>query len=332
MVEASFSLQLKTRDQALLLASVLLERDGAGELLRYLPRERAEEIRPELEEIQRLPAKSRIVKSLERLKLLMDSAYTETIEEIHPSWISQHLQEQPAPLAALLLAALPPRFQAKVAGELPPPLAARLGLDPAGKPLPPPPRQELLKALLARRFELLNRLSGAGRDRFEFLFSLNSAELSVLIEELGTSELAMALQGMPEKDFQAVCQKLAPKLQDKIRVKIAQYAHTTPERVQQSRESFLHLKDELYQRGRLIEFTGLHMLARALIGVESDRVHYVAFKLPVLDGQLLLKLLARFAPEAAPEADLLAAIRAEVAEKIAYLAEIDRIRSLWKYY
>jgi len=330
-VAETSSLQLKTRDQALLLASVLLERDAAAELLRYLPPDRAEEIRSELEEIQRLSAKSRIVKSLERLKVLMDTAYTEKIEEIHPTWISQYLQEQPGPLAALLLAALPSRFQAKVAAELPPPLSARLNFDPA-KPLPPPPSAELLKALLARRFQLLNRLSGAGRDRFEFLFSLNSAELLVLVEELGTSELAMALQGMPEKDFQAVCHKLPAKLQDKIRVKIAQYEHTTPERVQQARESFLHLNDELYQKGRLIEFTGLHLLARALVGAESDRLHYVAFKLPVKDGQILLKLLARFTPAAPPETGLRAALRNEVAEKIAYLAEIDRIRSLWKYY
>jgi hypothetical protein len=100
--------------------------------------------------------------------------------------------------------------------------------------------------------------------------------------------------------------------------------------VKQARQSFLHLQDELYEKGRLIEFTGLHILAHALSGAPADRLRFVAHKLPPREGGILLKMVHRL--DVAAEASQAAILRGEIVEKIIYLAEIDRIRSLWKYF
>jgi hypothetical protein len=320
---------LKTRDQALVFTGLLLDRDETTGLLAFLPPDRAAELRTELQRLLEMPAKKRITLALERLKILMDPAFHETIEEIHPAWLGRFLGEEPVCLAGLVLKSLPQRYVPLVLKEMKPDAANRLLEEIKG--LAPSPRlAELLQTLLARRFRLPNRMAGIGADHFEIIFFLNCDELAVLLEEIGTCELAMACQRLSEADATAICSKLPAKMRERVQIKLAQYQDTPEERVIQARQSFLHLQDELYQKGKLIEFTGMQLLARALAGEESERLAYLAFKLPPADGDVLVRLVRRLGPPVEPAERQ--AIRLEILRKITYLAEIDRIRSMWKYY
>ncbi len=322
-------LMLKTRDQALVFASLLLERDETVGLLAYLPTERAEELRAEVARLLEMPAKKRITLALDRLKILMDPAYHETVDEIHPAWLARVLEQEPPRLAGLVLHALPPRHAQLVLKEMKAGPAKRLAAE-MRNALPSPRLAELFQTLLARRFRLPCRMSGIGADHFEIIVFLDCDELTIVLEEIGTSELAMACQRLPAADADVICNKLPEKMRDKVRVKLAQYQDTVEERVIQARESFLHLQDELYQKGQLIEFTGLHLLARALAGIEADRVAFLAYKLPPAASDVLLRLVQRLSARIDPAQ--LQAVRLEILQKITYLAEIDRIRSMWKYY
>ncbi len=322
-------LMLKTRDQALVFASLLLERDETPGLLAFLPPERREGLRAELARLLEMPAKKRITLALDRLKLLMDPTYHETLDEIHPAWLARVLEHEPACLAGLVLHALPPHHAQLVLNEMKPGPAKRLTAE-MRNAHPSPRLAELFQTLLARRFRLPNRMSGIGADHFEIIVFLNCDELAIVLEEIGTSELAMACQRLPDADADVICKKLPEKMRDKVRIKLAQYQDTVEERVIQARQSFLHLQDELYRKGQLIEFTGLHLLARAMVGSDADRVAFLAYKLPPAASDVLLRLVQRLSAQFEPSQRQ--AVRLEILQKITYLAEIDRIRSMWKYY
>jgi hypothetical protein len=322
-------LALKSRDQALLMISLLLERDEAKALFDFLPPARREVLRRNGERLQELPGKKRIALALERLKTLLDPSFFEDIEEVHPGWMAAHLDEQPLRLAGLALKSLPPRYIPKVVQAMQPEKVAQIQKEMHGVN-PTDFQKELLLAVLVRDFRLINCLSGVSQDPFEMIYYLNGQELLVLMEELGVSELAMACQDLPAEDFRSIAGKLPPKMQEKIKIKLGQYEHTPLERVKQARHSFLHLQDELYEKGRLIEFTGLFMMARSLTGGPPERTVFVAHKLPPREGRVLLKMVRRL--EGEPDREQASITRPEIVEKITYLAEIDRIRSLWKYF
>jgi hypothetical protein len=322
-------LALKSRDQALLMISLLLERDEAKALFDFLPPARREVLRRYGERLQEMPGKKRIALALERLKSLMDPSFFEDIEEVHPGWMAAHLEEQPLQLAGMALKSLPPRYIPKVVQAMRPEKVARIQKEMHGVN-PTDFQKELLLAVLVRDFRLINCLSGVSQDPFEMIYYLNGQELLVLMEELGVAELAMACQDLSAEDFHSIAGKLPPKMQEKIKIKLGQYERTPPERVKQARHSFLHLQDELYEKGRLIEFTGLGIMARALVGAPPERIDFVAHKLPPREGGVLLKMVRRLGGEA--DAEQASVTRPEVVEKITYLAEIDRIRSLWKYF
>jgi hypothetical protein len=323
-------LQLKTRDQALVVLGTLFEKNELENLLQYLPDERQEELAPRAAMLREMPGKERVKFALNRLKTFLDPAYVEKIDEIHPSWIASYIENEPPALAGMILKSLPSRYVPRILSAMDDKLVGEVRR--VVKQLNPSPRvRDLLLLILVRRFNLINRLSGIGCDPFEMLFFLNSNELMVLIEEMGVSELAMACQNLPDKDFDYICRKLPDKLQEKVQLKLEQYSDIDPERIRRARRCFLHMKDEkYYEKGQLVAFTALHILTLALCDVPEQRVNFLAYKLPIKTGMLLRHLIGESKNPPPPEE--VAESRREIMEKIVYLSEIDRIRSLWKHY
>lgn len=322
-------IQLKTRDQALVLIGTLLDKRQMEKLLTYLPEDRQTELAPWTRTLSEMPGRKRVEFILDRLRQLLDHSFFEQLEEIHPTWTAHVLGAEPPLLAGLVLKSLPAHYARQVQKSLPAKTARALE---AGGSLPAPPVviQELFTEILSRRFRLINRLSGTGDDPFEVLFFLNGEELLILMEDLGTSELAMACQQLPDKDFTYICSKLPNRIRDKIKIKLQQYETIPGDRITRARQSFLHLQDELYEKGQLIEFTAIQILARALRGTSRERVNFLACKLPYKLGTILQQVVSR-GPEGVTDDDI-PEIRREIVEKIIYLAEIDRIRSLWKHF
>ncbi|MBN2432366.1 MAG: hypothetical protein JXQ27_12900 [Acidobacteria bacterium] len=323
-------LQLKTRDQALVILGTLFEKNELEAMLQYLPEDRREELTPWAAILRDMPGKDRVKFALGRLKTFLDPAYLEKIDEIHPSWIARFLEKEPPALAGMVLKSLPARYVSRVLSIMD---EERVhDIRRIFKQLNPNPRvRELLLLILVRQFNLINRLSGIGKDPFEMLFFLNGSELMILIEELGVAELAMACQNLPEKDFAYISKKLPDKMQEKIQLKLEQYRDIEPERIRRARRCFLHMKDEkYYEKGQLIHFTALHILAQALYDISEQRINFLKYKLPVKTG-LLLEHLIR-GRKVTPPSEEIGESRREIMEKIVYLSEIDRIRSLWKHY
>ena len=209
-------LALKSRDQALLMISLLLERDEAKALFDFLPPARREVLRRNGERLQELPGKKRIALALERLKTLLDPSFFEDIEEVHPGWMAAHLEGQPLRLAGMALKSLPPRYIPKVVQSMRPEKVAQIqkelhGINPTEF------QKELLLAVLVRDFRLINCLSGVSQDPFEMIYYLNGQELLVLMEELGVSELAMACQDLPAEDFRPSPGNCRPRCRRKSR-------------------------------------------------------------------------------------------------------------------
>lgn len=319
---------LKTRDQALVMISLLLEREGTTALLGLLDPERRDEILSASTTLLAMPGRARFNLALTRLKHLLDPDNFEPIDEIHPQWIADYLERQPPLPAGLMLKSMPVDFIARIFAEIEPRTATNIQNRLRGI-APPPHLKTLLQAILNRRFQLPNPLSGAGRDPFEAIFFLNCAELAALVEELGSAELAMACQNLPSRDFDTICRKLTPRIKEKIKIKLAQYAQTPLDRIVRARQSFLLMQDELYEKGKLIEFTGIHILAAVMGGIPVNRLQFLAHKLPRRDGEIFLKLAQRLATT--PKGEDRGVTRPEIVAKIIYLAEIDHIRSLWKY-
>jgi flagellar motor switch protein FliG len=323
-------IKLKTRDQALVIVGTLFNKEYPETLWDHLPENRKSELEPWINHLLDMPGKRRVKYILERLKSFLDEAYLERIDEIHPTWISDYLSREPPALAGLVLKTLPPAYLRKVVKELPSDIGSTIRWEVKGVK----PRaflRELLLTILVRKFELINRMSGIGDDPFEMLFFLDAGELGILIEEIGLSELAMACQKLPEKDFSYICSKLSENIRPKIEVKMELYESISKERIVRARRCFLHMKDEnLYEKGQLITFTGLHLLSQSIRGITGRRVPFLIYKLPRKNGVLLQKMLEQDAGKISQaEID---ETRREIVEKIVYLSEIDRIRSLWKHY
>ncbi len=107
----------------------------------------------EVARLLEMPAKKRITLALDRLKILMDPAYHETVDEIHPAWLARVLEQEPPRLAGLVLHALPPRHAQLVLKEMKAGPAKRLAAE-MRNALPSPRLAELFQTLLARRFRL----------------------------------------------------------------------------------------------------------------------------------------------------------------------------------
>jgi len=160
---------LKTRDQALVLLGALFERDEFEALTHYLPSGRQEEVLSWATTLQEMPGKERVRFILGRLKSIVDTAYFEKIEEIHPTWVARFLEKEPAPLAGLVLKSLPSKYIAKVAKAMNPKMTKLIRTQLKG--ISPSPRvRDLFLMILIRHFNLINRLSGIGADPFEMLF------------------------------------------------------------------------------------------------------------------------------------------------------------------
>lgn len=328
-MDLSAPLPLDLHDQALLLTTVLRERENAPSFLQCLPENRRQPILNVLDGILAMPPKPRIGFILERYKYLLTTDHRETIQYVHPGWVARLLTGEPPLLAGLVLKSLPSPYRKRLAAELPATMlqdiqAALRGIVPSMA------AQAVFIAVLARHFDLDGLFPGRGACRFDAVFSLQPEELQAVLEEAGSAELAMACQNLSTRDQDSICRKLPPLCQDKVRRKMSQYAGTPPGRIDRARQSFLHLKDELYQKGRLIEFTGLHILSAALAGYPAARSRCLAFKLIPADGDTLLALHRR--PQQEGDGTFPALVRDEIAGIITYLSEIDRIRSFWKYF
>lgn len=319
----SLTMRLRGRDEALLLIATLLDRQGLDGTLAMLRPERQAGLQVVAARLVAMKGKDRIRHAIDRLYRLVDRVDPDAILDVHPSWVARFLNREPPTLAGVVLATLPDRFSEQVASAMasPPP---RPAVSP-GSVL-----RTLLPLILLRHFGLFEQPSRAAASPFEILFLLNGSELLSLIEEIGMVELAMACLNLSEQDLRGICDKIPEMYRDRILLKLRQYEQTPPERVLQARQSLVHLKDELYERGMLIQFTALQALVVALHGEGERRVNPLVQRLPWREGTLLHALRSRGGEPPTPAR--VEAGRAEIAAKIAYLAENDRIRSMWKHY
>lgn len=328
MTDGVTRIPLSTQNQALALITILYEKDKTDDLFSFLPPSRKDELSAAIKPFLDWPRKQQVRMALERLRPLLETSWEDRIDDVHPSWLARYAEEQSPPVAALLMDILPTRTR----GAVSPFFSAgfQSQLESAGRcQTPGSLLRNLLTSIVVRRFQLYRRETSVGGDPFHTLFLLNSREVFVLVEELGTSELAMAFQNLPEKDVDFICGRLAADMREKVRLKIRMHGGTSPDRVARARQALVLTKDELYIKGRLIEFTGIHILAGSLAGEARHRVQTVAYALPAAQGEILFKLVRRLAPELSDAA--VGSLRRDIQEKITYLAEIDRIRSLWKY-
>lgn len=249
------------------------------------------------------------------------------LAEVHPAWILERLVEETPRIIGIILRALPVKHVTYILKNMPPMLRAQIPNIVESFAVPVP-----VLDVIRRRFErhfLPVRVSRSVRAAgFENIYYLNEEELCELIREVGLTELAMALSGLPGRTLAFVFNRLKVKDAKRLKQKMGEVKGGSIDLIRQARSTIFEVRGSHLGPDKMLLRIGLAALAMAIHPDEFHLIRLLQQRLEPSDGYLLKRFVDERRTRAHGET---AEIRRNlILDSITSLAKEGRIDPSWK--
>jgi len=260
------------------------------------------------------------------IRQIVASERFSSIAEVHPAWILEKLVLEPPRVIGIILRFLPSKHVRYILKNLPPMLRVQVpnmvesfGVSAA------------VLDVIRHRFEqhFLPMRSTRDIEKFDFenLYYLKGDEIEEVIRDLGVTELAIALSGMPGKPLNVVYNRLNLKDAKHLQRKIKEMSDVSPGLFRQACYTVLEVEGKHLGPDKMLMRIGLAALASAVDEGYEKFIRLLQQKLEPSDGYLLKRYIEerrlRFSPQIAEERRKLAL------DAVAFLARGGRIEQSW---
>lgn len=246
------------------------------------------------------------------------------LEEIHPGWIMEKLQNESPRVIGLLC-----RF---LSGEKAQYLIGHLSVEDRNR-LPKlndsylvaPEIVEIVRHLVEKKLNIapLPRLSG--NFSFTHIALLRSEDLRIFFWDLGLEEIRRAFHDVDPQMFRAFLARFSTKEAKEIRERIESGGKVTVEEKREAQRHLVSLTLEHLPSDALLREIGYSVFSRALFPAESAWVERICQKLSPTEGYRLKRVLQEPKSVASPEQK-----REEIMKRLFSLAKSGLIRYYWR--
>lgn len=223
-----------------------------------------------------------------------------SLAEVHPAWILEKLVNEPPRIIGIILRALPAKHAVYILKNMPPMLRVQIP-DIAQSFAVPAPVMEVIRRRFERHF-LPMRVSKS-QDGFENISCLKEEELYELVREMGLTELAMALSGLPARTLAFVYNRLKLKDAKRLKRRMGEIKGERINLIRQARRAIFEIGGSRLGPDRMLLRIGLAALAMAIYPDEADLTRLLQQRFEPAEGYLLKKFVderrARFDVEEA---------------------------------
>lgn len=255
--------QVENRTHAVALMAVLHEGEGAHELLPFMADGEREVCEKRVAHLLGSTNGNRDEQLRSELRAMAASESFSGIAEVHPAWILEALKDETPRIMGIIMRYLPSKQVRYVIEHLPPEVSSKIPTLVEAFAVP-----KTILDVIRRRFEsrFLPIHISKTQEHFEFrhLYYLKGEELERLFAELGLYEMAMALDGLPEKMLSVVLNRLDLSDAKRLHRMMQELRGVSREIKQQARYAILESDDECAASGQLLMEIGLNSFARAM--------------------------------------------------------------------
>lgn len=305
--------------------AVLREGEGAAMLTDYMSDEEKSSFATKAETFLHLDERDFRAQQFVR-QMVAQEKFT-SLAEIHPAWILERLKEESPRIIGIILRALPSRHVSFILKNMPPMLRAQVPHVVESFAVAAP-ILEVVRKRFERHFLPMRVSKSTQNAGFENLYYLKEDELRELIRDVGLTELAMALSGLPGKTLVAVYNRLDIKDAKSLKRKVGEVKGNPHELFRQARATILEVDGLHIGPEKMLVKIGLAALAKAVDSEHETLVRLLQQRLSPAEGYLL----KRFIDERRMRVNSrIAEIRRNlVLDSIVFLAKEGRIDPFWK--
>jgi hypothetical protein len=277
------------------------QKEGAAELLNYLPSAESQILRENLEAYLAAGPdrwRSDLPKPREGEEE-GDEANCCLLYSADPAWISEILKGESAAVVGSLLPKFPKSIVGAILKDLP--KETRRDLQNIKFRKITPVIRNLLRAQVERRFPRLDLSPLNSDEALKKIKELTGNNLLVLLGELGLSEMTRAFSQVQRSTLRVILNRLGTKDAKELQARLKDGAQYTKAVQKEAQMHILGLDLDKMKSEQLVLEIGMGVFSRAFGPEDREAAEYFIFRLPPKPGYLLRRYLEDTAAAAGPE-------------------------------
>jgi len=271
--------------QALMTISLILDKDEAVSLFKFLPSQEQELIKPRIEKFLELPEEARRNASSSGLKALRSEFLLRQITDVHPSHIALVLANEPAAIIRVIFHHLPAELVNEVMQHLPERTIRKLSTY-TEPPQIAPDLLDVVKDAFVRQFTFI--LPGENP-----LTRLNTPRLRTLLREMSLQVISIAMRRINRDELVASLQRFPRVFSKEIVRRLKLLREVETKNVLLAEKSLVWLTTQQLRNFSITEDAGLTMLAGGLLKESETLQKFITQKFSIEESGRFYDLLSR---------------------------------------
>jgi hypothetical protein len=277
------------------------QKQGASELLNYLPSADSQLLKENLDLYlaagpDRWRADSPMLRAGEEEA---EEAKACVLYSADPGWVSEALKAEGAAVVGSLLPKFPKNIVGAILKDLP--KETRRTLQDIKFRKISPAIRHLLRVQVERRFPRLDLSSLKSDEALKKIVELSGGNLLILLNELGLSEMTRAFSHVQRSTLRVILNRLSTKDAKELQARLKDSSQYTKAVQKEAQMHILGLDLDKMDSEQLVLEIGMGVFSRAFGPEDREVAEYFIYRLPPKSGQLLRRYLEDSTAEDHPE-------------------------------